>query len=457
MADNIDFLEFDPLTCNLSGVNLIEASAGTGKTYSIASLYLRFVLESNLPVESILVVTFTEAATAELKDRIRKRLKECLDNLKKNDLTYASSISNSLSNLDENGKKLAEMKLEIALRTFDKASIFTIHGFCRRVLQEQAFETGSMFDFKLEPDLSELEAEIISDFLRSRFKSDPDNSDHNLYESKNFLRYLVDKGLFSGAISKLVSKTRPFLKISIKEFPSTLVNTETGKAEKNFKKYFEKTRTMWDLKKQEIRSCLIESKTLNGTSYKDSIRKRLLENFEEYTAKEIPQPVLFKDFEKLTQTIITEKTKKGMIPPEHDFFSLCEDLQKAADELAEIYLTELNSIKKNFMEYYSSESEKRKSINNTLGFNDLLLKVHDAIKGPFGEKISGALRKRFGAALIDEFQDTDHIQYDIFSSAFKKRLLSFLLEIQNSQFTVSGAQIFSRISKLLQKLTKNIL
>ena len=64
----------DPLDTPLAGFNLIEASAGTGKTYTITALYLRLVVEARIPVNRILVVTYTNAATKELRDRIRSRL-----------------------------------------------------------------------------------------------------------------------------------------------------------------------------------------------------------------------------------------------------------------------------------------------------------------------------------------------------------------------------------------------
>src|SRR5512136_644430 len=74
-----DYQVFDPLKTPLEGANLIEASAGTGKTYTITGLFLRLLLEKNLAVHEILVVTFTEAATEELKDRIRSKIREAID------------------------------------------------------------------------------------------------------------------------------------------------------------------------------------------------------------------------------------------------------------------------------------------------------------------------------------------------------------------------------------------
>ena len=68
--------ELDVFACDLDGVNQIEASAGTGKTWNICALYVRLLLEKNLSADQILVVTFTKAATAELHERIRGRLAE---------------------------------------------------------------------------------------------------------------------------------------------------------------------------------------------------------------------------------------------------------------------------------------------------------------------------------------------------------------------------------------------
>ena len=77
--------EFDVFTCSLDGINLIEASAGTGKTWNICGLYLRLLLERDLDVTQVLVVTFTNAATAELRERIRSRIGETLTWLRAGD------------------------------------------------------------------------------------------------------------------------------------------------------------------------------------------------------------------------------------------------------------------------------------------------------------------------------------------------------------------------------------
>jgi len=143
---------YNNLTIALAGRNLIEASAGTGKTYAIACLYLRLVVEKGLTPEEILVVTFTEAATKELRSRIRHRLREARDAF-----AGAGTTDGFLLGMDDPGREewpgseLALGRLDLALRTFDCAAISTIHGFCSRALQENAFESGSLYDTSLWP------------------------------------------------------------------------------------------------------------------------------------------------------------------------------------------------------------------------------------------------------------------------------------------------------------------
>jgi len=161
---------FDLINTPLSGINLIEASAGTGKTYAITGLFLRLILEKGLLVDQILVVTFTKAATAELKEKIRNILLQAKE-------AFLKGSSND-SFIDHIVKKAEDpafciQLIENALVDFDKASIFTIHGFCQRILQENAFETGSLFDTELLSDQLKLNQEVADDFWRRHFYDFP--------------------------------------------------------------------------------------------------------------------------------------------------------------------------------------------------------------------------------------------------------------------------------------------
>ncbi|MFH1076057.1 MAG: UvrD-helicase domain-containing protein [Pseudomonadota bacterium] len=171
---------FDLLSTPLKGINLIEANAGTGKTYAITSLFVRLVIEKKMAVDEILVVTFTEAATTELKRLIRSRIKETINAFQQG--SSADAFLNSFAIKFQASKKEALASLDQAFRDFDQSAIYTIHGFCRRMLCDNAFESGGMFEIELEADQDKIKQEVAEDFWRKKI----------LNESSLFIQYLID-------------------------------------------------------------------------------------------------------------------------------------------------------------------------------------------------------------------------------------------------------------------------
>jgi exodeoxyribonuclease V beta subunit len=163
---------FDVFGCPLQGTRLIEASAGTGKTWTLCGLYLRLVLERALPVSDILVVTFTNAATAELRERIRTRIAETLARLRGQGPQQPDAFIDTLLQQlrEQHGQRDEDMvlRLDLALQSFDEASILTIHGFCQRALAEAPFSTGMPLQQTLLADDSELRMQVVHDFWRRR-------------------------------------------------------------------------------------------------------------------------------------------------------------------------------------------------------------------------------------------------------------------------------------------------
>jgi len=160
--------ELDVLSCPLDGIRLVEASAGTGKTWNICGLYLRLLLERALPVESLLVVTFTKAATAELSGRIRARIAETLGMLEgavAAEDPFVTRLIDAALGRGLTHEQIAT-RLRLALQTFDEAAIFTIHGFCQRALQDSAFEAGGDFDAELTQDDREVLDALLGDAWR---------------------------------------------------------------------------------------------------------------------------------------------------------------------------------------------------------------------------------------------------------------------------------------------------
>ena len=151
-----------------AGVSLIEASAGTGKTYNIAGLFVRLLLEGELEARQILTVTFTDAATKELRDRIQRRLAEALAALEQGQSgdEFMCSLLKKI-NSGELNADASKMRLRLALAEFDTAPVYTIHSFCQRMLTDRAFECGRPFQTELAPDETELRQRVARDFWRA--------------------------------------------------------------------------------------------------------------------------------------------------------------------------------------------------------------------------------------------------------------------------------------------------
>src|SRR5438105_10907722 len=143
------------------GFTVIEASAGTGKTTTISAIVLRLLVEQGIPIEQILVTTYTELATAELRGRIRDTI---ADALTQEHPPFVQEIIEKVTD-----RKKFERRLKLALQSFDEAPIFTIHGFCARILADRAFESGVLFDTELVTEQSHFLHEVADDFWRAHF------------------------------------------------------------------------------------------------------------------------------------------------------------------------------------------------------------------------------------------------------------------------------------------------
>ena len=163
-------------TLPLNGRSLIEASAGTGKTFTLAALYVRLVLghgddaafERPLMPPDILVVTFTEAATDELKRRIRRRLRDARDAIL-GGIAPDPVLAAILDTLPKGRDVHYALRLDQAMRMMDDAAIFTIHGFCQRMLRRHAFDSGTPFQAELLADAQALFDQELEDYWRREF------------------------------------------------------------------------------------------------------------------------------------------------------------------------------------------------------------------------------------------------------------------------------------------------
>ena len=160
---------FDALTQPLAGFHSIEASAGTGKTYSITLLWLRLLLEQQLRVDQILVTTFTRAATAELQERLLAVLRMALATAKNGVSSVSEPISRIVANAQpRRAQHLLVDALEAALSSFDLAPIHTIHGFCESLIGRHTLELGCDPGLQLVDEAGDTLAEIVNDELMRR-------------------------------------------------------------------------------------------------------------------------------------------------------------------------------------------------------------------------------------------------------------------------------------------------
>ncbi len=417
----------DHLTIELAGRNLIEASAGTGKTYAIVCLYLRLLIEQQLTPEQILVVTYTEAATEELRGRIRGRIQEALtvfSGVASNDRFLVGLRDNS------NGKGPAGEKartlLKLALYSFDTASIFTIHGFCLRALQDNAFESGSLYDTELVTEQNPLLQEIADDFWRIHFFSEGapflDYALNNKYTPDYFLSFL--KGMLSN----------PKLAIT------PIYSTEAIAAiEQEVRECFAAVGAQWRTSRSEIVEIITHDKGLSRAkdNYKPEGLADLFAEMCSYTGGDNAY-ILCTGFDKFCSSGILRRTKEKGAAPVHPFFELCERLLTKVDE-------RFLALRGELVEYGRMRLPLRKRELNIRFFDDLLNDLYTALGSKAGQSYGASLRGKFQAALIDEFQDTDPVQYDIFRKIYTDSTCPLFLigDPKQAIYSFRGADIFA--------------
>jgi len=419
--------ELDHLKVELSGGNLIEASAGTGKTYAIACLYLRLLIEKGLTPEQILVVTFTEAATEELRGRIRGRISEALDVFSGGD-TKDRFLEGLRDNANEAGpgKEISIDLLDRALKSFDTASISTIHGFCLRALQDNAFESGSMYGTELVSDPSLVFQEAVDDFWRINFFGD----------QAPLLDAALTRGYssasFSGFVKKMLDNPKMKLLPDLSSSDSTLRDRECLEA-------FEEVRKKWQECRKEIVEILENDKGLGraANTYRNDLLPALFEAMDSFMGVDNPCN-LFEGFDKFCTSGITKGKKPKSAAPEHPFFDTCEALKNKVDERFLFLKWEL-------LEFCREHIAARKREANIRFFSDLLNDLYCALNGATGDALAACLRGNYRAGLIDEFQDTDPVQYDIFSKIFAGTDAPLFLigDPKQAIYSFRGADIFA--------------
>lgn len=426
----------------LSGISLIEASAGTGKTYTITGLYLRLVLGHGcepLSPENILVVTFTRAATEELRSRIRSRLRQAYLTLngQAND-ELIESIKAGLGDLE-----IAKQRLKDAQQLMDLAAIYTIHGFAQRLLRQNSVETGLNGEFELLLDESVLQEQAIHDVWRSQ-----------VYPlSGSELQMVLGEWPNPDA---LLQSLRPLIYKQVSfhlgaQSHGEQSDLETCQSALNLA--FDAFSQEWQTSGTDFIASIHSHPKVNGTFAKGlGKRVTLINQFVQGKLK-IKITDVIEALSKLTSNGLLKSVKKGGEPVEHALSDLCEQLANSLEafEQAKVYAVREKRVA--LLEVLRARLQYLKQQQQLLSTDDLLGQVNACLQGANQQRLLQHIRQQYPVAMVDEFQDTDADQYQVFYQVYSNALVQ--ADSQHALFMIGdpkqaiykfrGADIFTYI------------
>ncbi|MGP0173495.1 exodeoxyribonuclease V subunit beta [Pseudomonas sp. NCHU5208] len=393
----------------LHGSRLIEASAGTGKTYTISALYLRLILrhggeaafaEPLLPPQ-ILVVTFTDAATRELRDRIRARLVEAAA-VFRGDRQGDALLATLRDDFPEAQWPDCARRLELAAQWMDEAAVSTIHGWCQRMLREHAFDSGSLFSQTLETDHSELLAEVVRDYWRQ----------HCYPLQGAALSWVAQQW---GTPDALGERLRPLLGEadqaqgqSLRELLEQALaerESELATLKAPWAKWADELQLLLD---KAVADKQVDARKIQARYYNPWLLK-----LREWASSEEAALDLGTGFKRLTPDGLAEAWKGNA--PQHPALVAMAELEARLAALSEPSEPALRQAAAWVQARFDWEKRQRAE----MGFDDMLSRLDAALQGENGSRLAEVIRRQFPVAMIDEFQDTDPLQYRIFDTLYQ--------------------------------------
>ena len=425
----------DPLSLPLHGTRLIEASAGTGKTWTITALYLRLVLGRHgsgqplLPPQ-ILVLTFTKAATAELRERIRGRLAEAVDAFRRNatDDGYLRRLIDAYPG--DEARALAARQLELAAQWMDEAAVHTIHGWCQRMLGQHAFDGGHPLLQEVGADESDLLAEAVRDYWRLHFFPLDRSS------SAQVVRCWSNPQALQKDVAPLLRQPLAQLRLDGRALPAIPDLAAALDAQLAPLSAAEtRARSAWSAHAPALAALLHEALaagSLNANSYKaDKLQGDLAELQAWAEGGALPGR---KTLERASQDKLASATKKGHGTPRHDAFELIGQLLAALDRAPALQPL----ILAHALPWIAARLEAARQSAARLGYDDMLRRLDAALHGVHGDTLAQAIASQYPVALIDEFQDTDPLQWRIFRRIYGGRDDTGLLLIGDPKQAIYG-------------------
>ncbi|MDP2227292.1 MAG: exodeoxyribonuclease V subunit beta [Moraxellaceae bacterium] len=381
----------DLYTLPLSGVQLVEASAGTGKTWTIAGLYVRLLLETPETIDRLLVVTFTKAATAELRDRLRARLVDVQSALRagqSDDPFCQWALARFPAQTRVAGEPCARdaalEKLALSLRLFDEAAIHTIHAFCQRVLGDAQLPA-----LLGEPDIVPDEREWLPGLVQEawiRHCKVPLLAD--LLSAGNLDAVRVQRDIE-------VLLLKPHLDIAAPVVGDVAALEQARHA----------LHRQWQQEGDAIRDDIRNADALSRAKDQYKFLDDQLAELDAWLAGDIG---LGKALRKLTPPGFAEKKKQKGRLPQHAFWEALQDWFEAADRV-------VTTFRQALIVDVRAALVAHKQAQGLVSYQDLLGLLALAVEDP---RLAEDIRSRYGAALIDEFQDTDPLQFRIFARLF---------------------------------------
>ena len=443
----------DPLVFPLHGTRLIEASAGTGKTWTIAALYVRLVLGHGadagfarplLPSE-ILVMTFTRAATRELSNRVRERLIDAAATFRAQQEAGDSYLAGLVADYpDQGAREVAAHRLTLAAETMDEAAVFTIDAWCQRMLREHAFDSGSLFDEELVSDERALFEDAAHDYWRQHVY--PLGAD----SLRAVLACWSDVDAMKLAVRELV-RHEELLGEVVREPLGQLVTRVAGAQRAELARlkagWEERADAMeaWIAEQREI-----DPKCFNGNKMRpDSLVKwfAALRGW----ARDPDQAALgWPDtaWKRLTVAGIEDARSKGVTVMAPALFEQTEALQAALAALTPIE----HALLGHAAVHINARMQDLKRRNRQFGFADMLARLEQALSGENGEALRRRIVAQYPVALVDEFQDTSPQQYRIFDMLYRvadndpERGLFLIGDPKQSIYGFRGADIHSYLA-----------
>jgi exodeoxyribonuclease V beta subunit len=446
----------EPLDFPLHGSRLIEASAGTGKTWTIAALYLRLVLghgarDDNcafarplLPSE-ILVMTFTRAATRELANRVRERLVEAAAFFRGQvelDDPYLHALLDAYPS--EGERSVAAHRLVLAAETMDEAAIFTIDAWCQRMLREHAFDSGSLFDEELVSDERALFEDAAHDYWRQHVYPLGANALASVRECWR------DVEALKGGVRELVSRTH-----LLGECAPEPLGVLVARVERALRAELAGLKEGWAARADEMESWIAGQRERNPKCFNGNKMRAdsLVKWFEALRAwAHDPAQVLpaLNDtaWRRLCPDGIVDAFSKDFVAEVPACFGFTSPLQQALEALQPLS----HALLRHAASHIAARMRELKTRNRQFGFADMLERLKDALEGPNGEALRQRIVLQFPVAMVDEFQDTSPDQYRIFDLLYRvadndpERGLFLIGDPKQSIYGFRGADIHSYLS-----------